>query len=150
MAEPLLRLEGVSKRFVKRLDFAGRLAARLGADLREEVVHAVESVDLTVAPGEVLGLVGESGCGKSTLGRVVAGILPASEGRLFYRGEDITRAAGAEAKKAALRIQMVFQDPFASLNPRLKVAQIVGEAPLVHGLVGRAELSDYLDELLTG
>ncbi|SMF19005.1 peptide/nickel transport system ATP-binding protein [Tistlia consotensis] len=147
--QPLLGLEGVSKRFVRRLDLAERIAARLGARLRDQVVHAVEEVDLAVAEGEVVGLVGESGCGKSTLGRVVAGILPASEGRLTYRGKDITKAAGAEAKKAALKIQMIFQDPFASLNPRLKVAEIVGEAPLVHGLVGRAELADYVDEVLT-
>ena len=148
MAEPLLRLEGVSKRFVKRLDIAERVAVRLGADLREEVVHAVEAVDLTIARGEVVGLVGESGCGKSTLGRLVAGILPASEGRLFYAGNDITRAAGADAKKAALKIQMIFQDPFASLNPRLRVAEIVGEAPLFHRLVKRDELEAYVDGVL--
>jgi peptide/nickel transport system ATP-binding protein len=146
--EPLLRLEGVSKRFVKGLDLAERIARRLGSQVDEQVVHAVEEVDLEIAEGEVLGLVGESGCGKSTLGRVVAGIHPASEGRLTYRGKDITSAAGAEAKKAALKIQMIFQDPFASLNPRLKVAEIVGEAPLFHGLVRRAELAGYVDETL--
>ncbi|MEX0758059.1 MAG: oligopeptide/dipeptide ABC transporter ATP-binding protein, partial [Tistlia sp.] len=76
------------------------------------------------------------------------GIHPASEGRLTYRGKDITRAAGAEAKKASLKIQMIFQDPFASLNPRLRVAEIVGEAPLFHGLVRRSELAGYVDQVL--
>ena len=76
MAAPIVELKNVSKRFVKSLDMAGKLAAKLGADIREETVHAVDSVDLAVAEGEVVGLVGESGCGKSTLGRIVAGILP--------------------------------------------------------------------------
>ena len=73
MTNPILEISGVSKRFTKRLDIAGKLAQKLGANIREETVHAVDNVDLAIAPGEVLGLVGESGCGKSTLGRVVAG-----------------------------------------------------------------------------
>ena len=79
MAAPIVELKGISKRFVKGLDAAGKLAAKLGANVREEVVHAVDKVDLAVREGEVVGLVGESGCGKSTLGRIVAGILPQSE-----------------------------------------------------------------------
>jgi len=71
--EPILALDEVSKRFVKRLDLAGKVAQRLGASVRDEVVHAVDGVTLAVAPREVVGLVGESGCGKSTLGRMVAG-----------------------------------------------------------------------------
>jgi peptide/nickel transport system ATP-binding protein len=81
--------------------------------------------------------VGESGCGKSTLGRMVAGILEPSAGTIRYRGG-----------KPGLKVQMIFQDPFASLNPRMRVADIVGEAPLVHGIVQRTELDGYLDELL--
>ncbi len=77
---PLVELQGVSRRFVKRLDIAEKIANRLGAHVREEVVHAVDRVDLHVDRRRGAGLVGESGCGKSTLGRMVAGILPPSEG----------------------------------------------------------------------
>ncbi|MGD1924414.1 MAG: ABC transporter ATP-binding protein [Paracoccaceae bacterium] len=134
---------------MKRLDLAGKIAARLGADIHEEVVHAVDTVDLSVMPGEVVGLVGESGCGKSTLGRMIAGILPPTEGTVLLDGQDIAKLSGPERRDAALAIQMIFQDPFASLNPRMRVEQIVGEAPLVHGLTDRAGLSDYVDDIMT-
>ncbi|MGQ0544288.1 MAG: ABC transporter ATP-binding protein [Betaproteobacteria bacterium] len=127
-----LELERVSKRFVKPLDLAERIAG-----YRPETVQAVDNVSFAVDQGEVVGLVGESGCGKSTLGRIAAGILEPSEGEVRYRGG-----------KPGLKVQMIFQDPFASLNPRMRVADIVGEAPLVHGIVGREALEDYVDELL--
>jgi peptide/nickel transport system ATP-binding protein len=145
---PIVELRGVSRRFEKKLDFAGRLARRLGAPVREEVVHAVDRVDLAIHQGEVVGLVGESGCGKSTLGRMVAGILPPSDGTVLRHGADIRSLSGAAAREAKLRTQMIFQDPYASLNPRLKVADIVGEAPVVHGLVSRSGLDAYVDEQL--
>ena len=146
---PLLEARGLSRRFVKRLDFAGRLAARLGSDLREETVHAVDRVDLAVSKGEVVGLVGESGCGKSTLGRMIAGLLPPSEGKVLFKGRDRTELEDAEARAARLAVQMIFQDPYASLNPRARVEQIVGEAPVFHGLVGRGEMASYVGEMLT-
>ena len=148
IAQPLLELRGVSRRFVKRLDFTAKVANALGANVREEVVHAVSDVDLVVREGEVLGLVGESGCGKSTLGRIVAGILPPSAGTVLYRGRDVARLSGAEARAVALAIQMIFQDPFASLNPRMCVRDIIGEAPVYHGLVKRADLDRYVDETM--
>ena len=144
----LLSIDNVSKQFVKKLDLAARIAQKLGADIHEEVVHAVDQVSLTVSQGEVVGLVGESGCGKSTLGRMVAGILPVSAGAIRYQGEDIASLSPTAAKKVALKTQMIFQDPFASLNPRMRVEDIIGEAPLIHGIVSKQELSDYIDDLL--
>jgi peptide/nickel transport system ATP-binding protein len=138
----LLELEHVSKRFVQPLDVAGKIARALGADVSDEVVHAVDDVSFSVNEGEVVGLVGESGCGKSTLGRMVAGILPPSAGAIHYRSRD-----GVGRENAGLKIQMIFQDPFASLNPRMRVQDIVGEAPVVHGLVKKEALGDYLDQL---
>lgn len=148
MTAPLVEVRALSKRFVKRLDLAGRIASRLGSDLREETVHAVDAVDLEILPGEVVGLVGESGCGKSTLGRMIAGILEPTEGTVVFKGQDKSRLTGGEARAARLAVQMIFQDPFASLNPRMRVEDIVGEAPLVHGLVDRAGLPDYVDQTL--
>ena len=136
--KPLIEIEHVSKRFRKPLDLAEKIARRLGADVTEEVVHAVDDVSFTVAEGEVVGLVGESGCGKSTLGRMIAGILEPSEGVIRYRG----------GEERGLKVQMIFQDPFASLNPRMRVADIVGEAPLVHGIVSKDGFDAYVDDVL--
>jgi peptide/nickel transport system ATP-binding protein len=98
-------------------------------------VHAVEGVSLEIGPGETLGLVGESGSGKSTTGRAILRRVPVSGGRIWFRGEEITHA-GREAVRALSRhMQLVFQDPYASLNPRLKIVDIVAEPLIVHGLV---------------
>ncbi len=145
---PILTLENISKRFVKPLDVAGKIAQFLGSNIREEVVHAVDSVSLSIDGGEVVGLVGESGCGKSTLGRVVAGVHDPSDGTVKFRGQDYATLASEARREASLKVQMIFQDPMSSLNPRLRVSEIVGEAPLVHGLVNKQELPDYLAELL--
>jgi len=148
MSTPIIELKGVSKRFSKKLDFAGKLAKKLGAPVREETVHAVDDVSLTVNKGEVVGLVGESGCGKSTLGRMVAGIMPATAGEIRWHGRKLDELSGAEARNAKLQTQMIFQNPYASLNPRMRVADIVGEAPLVHGLTKRGEYDTYVDNQL--
>jgi len=101
-AAVLLEFDGVSKRFTRRLDFVERLAARLGADVRESTVHAVDRVSLAVREGEVVGLVGESGCGKSTLGRIGCGLYEPTDGVVRYRGQALQRA-GRPA------VQMIFQ-----------------------------------------
>ena len=151
MNEPIIELRGISKRFGPTLDSAARLArgiaARFGAVHKNEIVRAVDNVSLTVHKGEVVGLVGESGCGKSTIGRMVAGIMPPTEGTVLFKGRDITTLPSDQAKDAKLKVQMIFQDPYASLNPRMRVAEIVGEAPRHHGLI-QGDFDEYLDAQL--
>jgi peptide/nickel transport system ATP-binding protein len=148
-APPVIELRGVSKRFGRTFDIAARLARRarvaFGGTVRNDVVRAVDNVDMVVRNGEVVGLVGESGCGKSTLGRMVAGILPPSAGTVLYKGHDLT---SPDARAARLKVQMIFQDPYGSLNPRMRVAEIVGEAPRVHGLIPRGQFDAYVDAQL--
>ena len=148
MTAPIIELRDVSKRFTRTLDAAEKVANIFGAGLSEKTVHAVDGVSLSVAEGEVVGLVGESGCGKSTLGRIVAGIHEASDGEVLFRGKEIGAMSAAERRAAQLAVQMIFQDPMSSLNPRLRVSDIVGEAPRYHGLVTGRELDAYLDDLL--
>ena len=148
MSEPLLELKSISKRFEKKLDVAGRLARTLGANLSEETVYAVDRVDLTIHRGEVVGLVGESGCGKSTLARVVVGLLSPSEGEKFWRGKNVASMTTDEKRAMQLESQMIFQDPYASLNPRFRVEDIIGEAPVVHGMVGAKDKSSYVAEVM--
>ena len=102
-------------------------------------VTAVDRVSLAVMPGETLAIVGESGSGKSTLGRLLLRLLAASEGRVFYQGEEITHASGARLNQLRRELQIIFQDPFASLNPRMTVEQIVGEPLWLHQNMKKAD-----------
>lgn len=145
---PIVELQNVSKRFVKELDAAARIAKLFGGHQREEVVQAVDDVSLAIMPGEVVGLVGESGCGKSTLGRIVAGIHTATSGEMLFEGKPLTKMTPTEARSANLATQMIFQDPMSSLNPRMRVIDIVGEAPSVHGIVAPSSVEDYVVEML--
>lgn len=150
---PILRVSGVSQRFVKPLGWAERLANRLGADHRETVVRALDDVSLDVAHGEVLGVVGESGCGKSTLGRIIAGLMPPSTGNVTFSTAQVSGTTVSDTRAtlpgaARLARQMIFQDPSASLNPRMRVVDQVGEAAVAHGLVSASDMRDYVLVLL--
>ena len=148
MSAPLLSLRGAEMRFVQPVDIAGRIANLFGAGLRKTVVHAVAGVDLDVMPGEVIGIVGESGCGKSTLGRMVSGILPPTGGEVHYEGQPVASMRDKARRAYELDVQMIFQDPYASLNPRMRVGDIIGEAPLAHGLVSAGGRKEYVAQLM--
>ena len=111
-APPVIELRGVSKRFGKTLDAAARatrfLRRAMGSPVKEQIVRAVDDVNLTVNKGEVVGLVGESGCGKSTIGRMVAGIMPPSDGTVLFKGQDIAALPPDRARDAKLKVQMIF------------------------------------------
>ena len=147
--KPLIDLRQVSKRFGERkVGAAGRAMQSLGLSKPPAITRAVDHVDLIVNPGEVVGLVGESGCGKSTLGRIAAGLLTPSGGEVRINGVRPADMNAAEAHAARLKVQMIFQDPYASLNQRLRVDEIVGEAARIHGLVGNGDFDDYVSAQL--
>ncbi len=146
---PVIELRNVHKRFEQHPDLAQRLLALFGRPITRQTVHAVNGVDLTVSRGEVLGLVGESGCGKSTLGRIVAGLHNQTEGEVRYQGRSTQDLRGADKLDYILGVQMIFQDPQASLNPRQRVHQILGEALKVHKLAPAAEIAKRIDQALS-
>lgn len=100
-----------------------------------DFVKAVDDVSFTIAPGETLGLVGESGCGKTTLGRAIVRLVELTAGSIFFEGENLARLGGANLRARRRNVQMIFQDPYGSLNPRMTVADIIAEALDIHGLV---------------
>lgn len=146
---PLLRLDQVSKQFgLRRVGKTEQFFQRIGLAKPPAVTSAVNQVNLDVYKGEVVGLVGESGCGKSTLGRMAAAIMPPSSGEVLVDGVSLQAMSTAELQRSQLRVQMIFQDPYASLNPRLRVTDIVGESPLIHGLTTRKEMDHYVSQQL--
>ena len=116
---------------------------------KKQIVKAVDDVTFDVYKGETFGLVGESGCGKSTLGRTIVKINPVTSGKVLYDGEDITKLKGDAEKKFRKRVQMIFQDPYASLNPRMTVGEIIREPMVIHNLHGsQKEQEERVVELL--
>jgi len=140
---PILSIEDVVVRFPVPRTVLDRLTGR-----PERAVHALNAVRLEVRRGETLGIVGESGCGKSTLARTVVRLIDPDDGRVRFEGEDIRALAGAERRRFNRRVQMVFQDPYGSLNPRMTVRQVLSEALTVHRMRPRAEIPARIAELV--
>ena len=139
-ATPLLEVQDLRRHFPLG---GGALFAR-----DHGAVKAVDGVSFTIERGETFGLVGESGCGKSTLGRVIVGLQPPTAGRVLFEGRDMAILSGAELRALRRQIQIVFQDPYGSLNPRLRVGAIVGEAFEIHDLHRGAAKTRAVAELL--
>ncbi|MDO8520157.1 MAG: ATP-binding cassette domain-containing protein [Deltaproteobacteria bacterium] len=137
--ENLLEIKNLSKSFPIKKGFWGK---------KSGAVQAVQEVSLFVRPGEVLGLVGESGCGKSTLGRTILKLLEPDSGQIFFGGRDITGLDAKEMTSVRREMQIIFQDPYSSLNPRMTVGQAIAEPLHIHNMVPRKQRRDRASELL--
>ncbi|SCC89990.1 Oligopeptide transport ATP-binding protein AppF [Chlamydiales bacterium SCGC AG-110-P3] len=140
MVEPLLQVTGLKKYFPQ---FSGVFRHQTGA------VKAVDGVDFQIMPGEILGMVGESGCGKSTTGRAAIRLIEPTAGQLHFDGQDLLSLSRRQLKQLRTEMQMIFQDPYASLNPRKTIANSIGEALWYHGKVKESgELRDRIADIL--
>ncbi|MBA2556759.1 MAG: ATP-binding cassette domain-containing protein, partial [Chloroflexi bacterium] len=138
---PLIKVDDLKKHFEIRGGLLG--VSRLGA------VRAVDGVSFEIRRGETLGLVGESGCGKTTLGKVLLRLIPPTSGEVYVDDQAIFGLSAGQMKKVRRDMQVVFQDPYASLNPRMTVGEIVGEGPFVHGLTNKGKREELVRELLS-
>ena len=136
---PLLKVDNLVKHFPI---LAGVFQRQVG------VVHAVDGISFEVRRSETFGLVGESGCGKSTAGRTILQLYRPTAGHVYFEGADLAMMKGEDLRRMRRRMQMIFQDPYASLNPRMSIADIVGEPLMVHNIAKGAELTDRVNEAL--
>jgi len=141
--KPLIEVKDLSKTFV-----LGKSVLRQALGKKAENLRAVYEVDLAIKAGECLGLVGESGCGKTTLGRCILRLYEPDKGQVLYDGQDFLSMKGQDVVKMRSKMQVVFQDPYSSLNPRHKIGRIVGEPLLVHNICSRSEMNDRVTNLL--
>ncbi|MDB2240466.1 ABC transporter ATP-binding protein [Halorubrum ezzemoulense] len=141
-SEPLLRVEGLEKYYESESDFIDRLLGR------QKKVKAVDGVSFEIEAGETLGLVGESGCGKSSIGRSILQLREPTAGSVYFKGEDITAFSDRELRDLRKEMQIIFQNPQSSLNPRLTVNDIIGEALDIHGIEGGVSRDARIKELL--
>lgn len=139
MDTPLLQIEGLKKFFPVRGGFLSG---------QQKTARAVDGVDLEILKGETLGLVGESGCGKTTLGRLITRLEEPTAGKITFKGEDILAYSGKALKEFRRKIQLIFQDPYSSLNPRMSAGAIVGEALTIHNLPRGKGDGDRVAELM--
>src|SRR5438874_5718050 len=137
---PLVKLVGVKKHFPITRGII--LQRKVGA------VHAVDGIDLEIYPGETVGLVGETGCGKSTTARLIMKLYNVTEGQILFDGQDITHLSRHKMRPFRREIQMIFQDPYASLNPRKTVGSIIGEPFHLHKTVPKAKIRDEVKQLM--
>lgn len=133
---PLLEVRGLKKDFISK------------SSKGKKTVHALSGIDFTVNAGETFGLVGESGCGKTTVGRVICCLTPPTEGQVLFQGRDLYKMSRSELKKVRKDIQMIFQDPFASLDPRMTIGQIITEPLVIHKIGSGASRKKQAEEFL--
>lgn len=138
-SEPLLKVSSLKKYYPLKKDFFLE---------NRKYVHAVDGIDFTIGTGETLGLVGESGCGKSTVGKLIAGIEKPTEGTVIYNGNNISDYTSKEMHSIRTEIQMIFQDSYASLNPRKRIYDIISEPMLYHGILKKDEAAGRIEQLL--
>ncbi|EST10268.1 ABC transporter ATP-binding protein [Sporolactobacillus laevolacticus] len=139
MSEPLLKVENLKKYYPIKSGGFGKVS---------ETVRAVDGVSFSIREGETLGIVGESGCGKSTTGRMIMRLIEPTEGKIMFQGKNIMNLSKRDMRKARKDIQMIFQDPFASLNPRHTVGRIIEEPMIVHKMGNRKQRQKRVEELL--
>ena len=136
---PLLEVQDLKTHFPVRRGILQRVV---------DHVRAVDGVNFKIQPGETLGLVGESGCGKTTVGRTILRLIPATSGAVLYEGENVFDMNASEMREIRRKMQIIFQDPAGSLNPRMRVGRIVGEPLEVHGIASGDQLRERVEELL--
>ncbi|MBM6998301.1 ATP-binding cassette domain-containing protein [Paenibacillus sp. DXFW5] len=139
MGEPLLTVRHLKKYFPVKTGLLQRTTGQ---------VKAVDDISLTIQPGETFGLVGESGSGKSTVGRSIVRLTEKTDGDILFKGTDLYTLPEEELRRLRPKLQMIFQDPYGSLNPRIRVGDAIGEALLDHGLLPKGEIRDRVQEVL--